>query len=179
MTHENDQVLTSNDKLEEDQEIVFRPKLIYFISKNLFQIIFLVVILLLSNRIHNHYAMMVFGVLSMLIMLFLMGRYISWMLFTKWTVTENKIIIEKGVLLKTTNETNLFRVIDFEEKQSILQNIFNNTNLMIYSSDKTDPKLILFGIKKDEKLFDIIKERVSKQREINHIHETYINKQAI
>lgn len=159
--------------------IEFRPKLIYYISKNLFHIIFLLVILFLSNRIQNRYAMMIFGIVSMLIMLFLLGRYISWMMFTKWTITENKIIIEKGVLLKTTNETNLFRVIDFEEKQSILQNIFNNTNLLIYSSDKTDPKLVLFGIKKDEKLFEIIKERVSKQREINHIHETNINKQAI
>ncbi len=97
------------------------------------------------------------------------------MVCTKWTVTDKSVIIQKGIITKTTNETQLFRVVDFAEKQNILQSIFNNTDLYIYSFDKTDPELCLFGIVKDKQIFNEIKRRVAVEREINHIKETTIN----
>ena len=101
------------------------------------------------------------------------------MLYTKWTVTDKSIVINKGILVKTTNETQLFRVIDFSEKQNILQSIFHNTDLYVYSSDKTDPTLCIFGIEKNDAIFEEIKRRVIIQREANKIHETNINYQTL
>ena len=115
----------------------------------------------------------------MIVMFFLLFRYISIMMCTKWTVTDKSIIIQKGILVKTINETALFRVIDFSEKQNIIQSIFHNTDLYVYSSDKTDPVLCLFGIDKDIKNFEEIKRRVKEQRELNNIHETNINANTI
>ncbi len=161
------------------EEIEFRPKFIYYFTKHFFPFLFFLMTAFACVYVHDKYAKSVISLISMILMAYLMFRYISIMMCTKWTVTDKAIIIKKGVLVKTTNETELFRVIDFAEKQNIIQSIFNNTDLYVYSSDKTDPQLCIFGITKNKEIFNEIKRRVKVQRELNQIHETNINANTV
>lgn len=170
---------TQEQASEEFGEIVLRPKAVYFFSKHFFLILFFLVTAYLSTCTSDRYARLAISVISLAIMLYLLLKYISIMLYTKWTVTDKSIVINKGILVKTTNETQLFRVIDFSEKQNILQSVFHNTDLYVYSSDKTDPTLCIFGIDKNDAIFEEIKRRVKAQRNENQIHETNINYQTL
>ena len=163
----------------ESGEIVFRPKFIYYFTKHFFLFVFFLMASFACVYVHDKYAKLIISGICMIMMFFLLFRYISIMMCTKWTVTDKSIIIQKGILVKTTNETALFRVIDFAEKQNIIQSIFHNTDLYVYSSDKTDPVLCLFGIDKDQLSFEEIKKRVKEQREANQIHETNINANTV
>ena len=164
---------------DETKEIEFRPKFIYYFTKHFFAFLFFLMTACACVYVHDKYAKLIISIVSMVLMAYLLFRYISIMMCTKWKVTDTTIIIQKGVLVKTTNETELFRVIDFAEKQNIIQSIFNNTDLYVFSSDKTDPQLCIFGITKDKKAFDEIKRRVTVQRELNKIHETNINANTV
>ena len=170
---------TKEQQNNEMGEIVLRPKAVYFFSKHFFLIVFFLVTAYLCTCTSDSYARLAISVFSMAIMLYLLLKYISIMLYTKWTVTDKSIVINKGILVKTTNETQLFRVIDFSEKQNILQSLFHNTDLYVYSSDKTDPTLCIFGIDKNDAVFEEIKRRVKAQRKENQIHETNINYQTL
>lgn len=156
-------------------DIEFRPKHIYYFTKHFFLFLFFLMTSFACIYVHDKYAKLIIALISIILMTFLLWSYISIMVCTKWTITDQAIIIKKGVLIKTINQTELFRVIDFSEKQNIIQNIFNNTNLYIYSSDKTDPELCLYGITRDVQSFLEIKRRVQEQRQLHHIHETNIN----
>ena len=164
---------------DESGDIVFRPKIIYYLTKHFFLFIFFLMTSFACVYVNDKYAKLIISCICMVLMFFLLFRYISIMMCTKWTITEKSIVIQKGILIKTTNETDLFRVIDFAEKQNIIQSIFHNTDLYVYSSDKTDPVLCLFGIDKNTKVFDEIKRRVKEQRELNKIHETNINANTV
>ena len=170
---------TTEQQNNEMGEIVLRPKAVYFFSKHFFLILFFLVTAYLCTCTSDRYARLAVSAISMAIMLYLLLKYISIMLYTKWTVTDKSIVINKGILVKTTNETQLFRVIDFSEKQNIVQSVFHNTDLYVYSSDKTDPTLCIFGIDKNDAVFEEIKRRVKAQRKENQIHETNINYQTL
>lgn len=163
----------------ENENIVFRPKFIYYFTKHFFLFLFFMMTSFACVYVHDKYAKLVISLVCLILMTYLLFRYISIMMCTKWTVTDRAIVIQKGVLIKTTNETELFRVIDFAEKQNIIQSIANNTDLYVYSSDKTDPELCIFGITKNKEDFEEIKRRVKAQRELNHIHETNINANTV
>lgn len=165
----------ATDTSIEEKDIVLRPKFVYYISKHFFMFLFFLMTSFACMYVNDKYAKLVVSIISIVLMFYLFIRYISIMVCTKWTVTDKSVIIQKGIITKTTNETQLFRVVDFAEKQNILQSIFNNTDLYIYSFDKTDPELCLFGIVKDKQILKEIKRRVAVEREINHIKETTIN----
>lgn len=165
----------ATDTSIEEKDIVLQPKFVYYISKHFFMFLFFLMTSFACMYVNDKYAKLVVSIISIVLMFYLFIRYISIMVCTKWTVTDKSVIIQKGIITKTTNETQLFRVVDFAEKQNILQSIFNNTDLYIYSFDKTDPELCLFGIVKDKQIFNEIKRRVAVEREINHIKETTIN----
>lgn len=69
------------------------------------------------------------------------------LLCTKWIITREQIKIYQGVLSKRINYIELYRVYDYEEKQSFIQSLINNTNIYIYSGDKSTPELLMNGLK--------------------------------
>lgn len=159
--------------------IEFRPMGIYFFSKYFILICVLFILLVLCKNVHETSLQFALGIISVVLMLFIFFQYVSILLCTKWTITDKKIIIKKGVFIKTINDTELFRVIDFSEKRNIIQSIFKNTTLFIYSSDKTDPVLCLYGIRNDRDAIEEIKQRCKDERTSNGIKETNINNNGL
>lgn len=159
--------------------IEFHPMGIYFFSKYFLLICVLFILLVLCKNVHETSLRFTLGIISVVLMLFIFFQYISILICTKWTITDKKIIIKKGVFVKTINDTDLFRVIDFSEKRNIIQSIFNNTTLFIYSSDKTDPVLCLYGIKNDRNAIEELKQRCKTERTANGIRETNINNNGL
>lgn len=160
---------------QETAKIEIRPRHVYFFAKFLPQIFLLITIMTLAFFIGNAYAKLSIAITAIVLLIVLILQYIDLMVCTSWTVTETKLIIRRGIVVRKTNETELFRIIDFSEKQNLIQQLVGNTDLYVYSADKTDPVLCLCGIKRDTDMFEEIKRRVKAQRIANNIYETTIN----
>ena len=83
----------------------------------------------------------------------------------------NAIKIYQGVLSKRINYIELYRVYDYEEKQSFIQSLINNTNIYIYSGDKSTPELLMNGLKANSDIIQTIRNRVEEQKKKKGIYE--------
>lgn len=85
--------------------------------------------------------------------------------FTKYTLTEEKLVIDKGFLNKIQEEVRLYRMTDFSVRQSFWERLFNVGKINISSSDNTQGEFSLLGVKKPYVIKEILSDYVEKERE--------------
>lgn len=85
--------------------------------------------------------------------------------FTVYSMSDDRLFIDKGVLTKTQDEIRLYRVLDISLKRTLGQRIFNMGTIHICSSDKTMKDFDLFNIKNPQDVKEMISETVEGQRE--------------
>lgn len=66
----------------------------------------------------------------------------------KLRITDQRIILREGVLNKTTNETELYRVRDSSIQEPFFYRMFGCGNIIIYTTDEADATLCLRAYKK-------------------------------
>lgn len=86
-------------------------------------------------------------------------------------VTDEQLIIQKGVFQRTNDYVELYRIIDFKEHQNILGQILGIKEISIYSTDKTNPVIRLCGVLNQSDMVKVIRERVIYNRSKRNIHE--------
>lgn len=84
--------------------------------------------------------------------------------FTKYILTQKKIIIEKGFFKSEENEILMYRVTDMSMTRTMFQKMFRLGTLTVYSHDKTNPTLIIKNIKHCREFKDILSDAVEKDR---------------
>jgi len=88
--------------------------------------------------------------------------------FTVYTLLEDKLLIDSGILSTNQEEIKLYRVMDLTLKRSIWQRIFGVGTIHICSADKTTPEFDVKDIKKPfeikEKLSKMVEEQRDKKR---------------
>lgn len=153
-------------------DIMLRPSINYWVITNCHLIVISVIILLFSNFLKINEALQYAGsLLALGILLVLFYRYINTLLCTKWIITKEQILIYKGVFAKSIDYIELYRVCDYQERKSFIQALINNTNLYIYSGDKSNPVLAIKGIKAGTNILKEIRERVETQKQRKSIYE--------
>jgi len=65
----------------------------------------------------------------------------------------------------------LYRVVDFHEHQTLLQQIFGLKTVTVLSMDRTTPKLALIGLPKQTAIVELIRERVEFNKKRKGIYE--------
>ena len=86
-------------------------------------------------------------------------------------VTNEQLIVQRGVFLRTWDYIELYRIIDFIEHQDLLQQLIGLKVVTIHSTDRTNPRLQLIGIPIERNIVQNIRERVIYNRSIRNIHE--------
>ena len=76
---------------------------------------------------------------------------------TRLKITDQRLILKKGVLSKTTNETELYRVRDSKIEEPFFHRIFGCGNVHIYTTDEAEAKLVFPAYKKPHWLKDQIR----------------------
>lgn len=94
-----------------------------------------------------------------------------YLLTTLYTITDEVIIYEHGVLMRQKEYIELYRVIDFKENVSFMQNIFELKTVTVYSGDRTTPKLRIHGIYIGYQLVSHMRQRVEYNRRRKGIYE--------
>ena len=84
--------------------------------------------------------------------------------FTKYTVNEEKLIINKG-LLKTTEDTcYLYKIIDIKLERSLCERIFGMGTILCYTGDVTDKIIRLIHIKNSKVINDFLLDQSEEMR---------------
>lgn len=88
--------------------------------------------------------------------------------FTKYTLLEDKFIVDSGFFNSTQDEIRLYRIMDMTLKRSFWQKIFGLGTIVCDTVDKSSPKLEIANIKNSlmvkEALSDAVEEERVKKR---------------
>lgn len=113
------------------------------------------------SQISNLAYFVVCGVLFFLVipLLLILWRWLQTK-YTKYELTSERLIMSKGVLNKTTNQLELYRVRDYRHEQPFFLRIFGLSNIVLISTDKTDKILNLIAIRDGGDLITQIRSNV-------------------
>lgn len=85
--------------------------------------------------------------------------------FTKYTLTDDKILIDTGILSITQEEIRLYRIMDVTVKCSFFQRLFNVGTIHCCSADKSTPEFDIKDVKNPIKVKDLISKNVEEERD--------------
>ena len=67
--------------------------------------------------------------------------------FTKYKLTDEKLIIDTGFISRNQEEIRLYRITDFSVSQRLFQRLFGVGNIHISSSDNTQGEFTIYEVK--------------------------------
>ncbi len=94
--------------------------------------------------------------------------------FTKYTVKEENVVINSGLLKTYENDCYMYKIQDVELQTSLLERIFGLGTIVCFTGDTTHPKLTLEHIKNAKEIKDYIlkasEEARRKRRTLNTLN---------
>lgn len=90
--------------------------------------------------------------------------------FTKYKLTEDKLLIETGVFSVKQEEIRLYRVMDLTLKRKLSQRIFGVGTIHCCTADKSTPEFDIISIKKASVVKEMLSEMVENERERKRIY---------
>lgn len=96
---------------------------------------------------------------------------IVYMARIEYVLTGEQLIILHGVLSHSTDYIELYRVIDYQQQQSLPQQLFGLKNITIYSGDRNTPQLKMIGIKAHVDIVGEIRKRVEFNKKRKGVYE--------
>lgn len=113
-------------------------------------------------------------------MLFLTGMallgltllYRAWYLGTmEYIVTDEQLIYRHGIFLHATEYMELYRVIDYQQKETLLQQLCSLKTITILSGDRTMPLLDIIGVPNNSDIVSEIRKRVEFNKKRRGVYE--------
>ena len=105
-----------------------------------------------------------------LLLITLATRYAVLRAFS-WEISDVKICRRHGILTRQTDYLELYRVVDYRESQTFLQRLFGVKTVVIISTDKSDPSMLICGVPAKEDLVTHTRNLVEQNKKENHIYE--------
>ena len=84
--------------------------------------------------------------------------------FTKYEVTEDRLITRKGLFSTETNELLLYRIMDIKLVRKFGQKIFGVGTLLLYCADRSDSELKIVNVKKSDAVRRFLSKIVEQER---------------
>ena len=94
-----------------------------------------------------------------------------YLLRISYIITEEQLQYEYGILSLQRDFIELYRVVDYSEQRSFLQMLFGLKTVSIYSGDRTNPKLDIYGVMEKVDVVGIIRERVEYTKQRRGVYE--------
>lgn len=104
------------------------------------------------------------------IIIFLLYRmlYISRI---QYIVTDEQIMYLHGILSHQTDYMELYRVVDYQQSRTFMQQLTRLKTITIMSGDRNLPVLNIIGVREDEDLVQEIRRRVEYNKKLKSIYE--------
>ena len=95
--------------------------------------------------------------------------------FTTYTVEEEIITVNSGLLKRVENDCYMYKVVDVRLEVSLIERIFGLGTVHCFSGDMTNPDLRLMHIKRAKE----IKDYILKQSEAERLKRKTLNMQSL
>ncbi|MFD2115599.1 PH domain-containing protein [Paenibacillus yanchengensis] len=76
--------------------------------------------------------------------------------FTSYKLTDRRLIIEKGFFTKRREEIQLYRIRDISLKRNLLERVLGFGDIMIHSTDTSNPSYLLRNVRQSTEVSDQI-----------------------
>ncbi len=94
-----------------------------------------------------------------------------YMKMTRFSITDEVIVYEHGVFCRSREYIELYRVVDFRESVSLMQQLTGLKTVTVYSGDRTTPKLVMPGMGVELSIVSSIRQRVEYNKRRKGIYE--------
>lgn len=122
-----------------------------------------------SQKIHLFFYI-AYGLASFLILpLFLIVKKYLETKNTKYEITTQRIRLTNGILSKTINDVELYRVKDYQIHQPFFYRIFNLSKIELVTSDRNYPHITLDGLSDAKELLNLIRHNVENMRNVKRV----------
>lgn len=151
------------------KDVFIKPLTAEFYGQNILPLFLLGLSALLTGY-DNYYIRLLCLAVSFIILIYLLIRLWS-MKVTSWTITGEQIIYRRGIWNVQKDFLELYRVVDFNEKQNLVQQIAGTKTVVVTSGDKSHPTLTMFGVEKNSNIVEIMRYRVEINKQQKNIYE--------
>jgi uncharacterized membrane protein YdbT with pleckstrin-like domain len=145
--------------------IVLRPTWSFAIWSNFKYFLLLLVVLNLAFIFKKNYLFLL-GLIPILIALYKIAYWRN----VEYEVSKTQVIYKRGVLGRKVDYLELYRVKDFEQRQSLFMRMINIMDLKLITSDKNNPVLLFKGIPYSN-MAVVIRELVERARVTGRVFE--------
>ena len=84
--------------------------------------------------------------------------------FTTYTLTDKKLLINKGFFSSVEDEILLYRVVDITLKRGLMQKLFGLGTVVIHAQDKTTPILNAKNIRNSHEFKELLSNQVESEK---------------
>lgn len=92
--------------------------------------------------------------------LFMIGGVAIRILQTRYRLTNQRLFIERGILSRTLDQTELIRVDDVRMQQTLVNRIFGIGNVTMLTTDVSDKSVAIIGIKDPVRVTEMIRQQM-------------------
>lgn len=85
----------------------------------------------------------------------------------KYKITRRRVETEHGIIAKKVDSLELWRVLDVQYEQNLIDRMFDIAKIKLIGTDQTDPVLTLHGMPEHRKLFETLRDAVQDARHTN------------
>lgn len=114
-------------------------------------------------------------IVGMLFLTFFIVPYVVWRYLviscTVYEVTSERIKHRHGVLNKTVNELELYRVRDYQVQQPFWLRLVGCGNVVVISADRTSAELVLWAVTDSEKVANTLRSLVEQSRRTRGVRD--------
>lgn len=158
-----------------EQEVkVFRPLSLrpHWLQFSINQLGWLILCLMAFTVYFNFNFIMVniFLYAGIAILLYLLYQ-VLYLMRMEYIITSDQIIFLHGVISQSTDYMELYRVIDYQQHRSLMQQMTGLKTIIIYSGDKNTPIMRIIGMKEEVDVVAEIRRRVEYNKQLKHVYE--------
>ena len=113
----------------------------------------------------------ILGGLALIPVVFAIARYLQ-LKCRRYQLTSERLRLRTGVLSRRTDEIELYRVKDYVLHEPFALRMFGLSNLVLSTTDDTNPRINLQAIHRGESLRDLFRKHVEICREKKRVHIT-------
>jgi uncharacterized membrane protein YdbT with pleckstrin-like domain len=84
--------------------------------------------------------------------------------FTRYILTNEKLLIKTGFLNTKEEEIKLYRILDFTVRRTLLQRIFGVGEIELHTADSSTPVFVMQGVKNVETVKELMSQKVEEIR---------------
>lgn len=92
--------------------------------------------------------------------------------FTKYTLSENRLFLDKGLFTTVSDEVQLYRIRDLKLVRTFWDKIFGVGDVIVYSTDKNMPEFHIHKIKHPKEVKEKLYEQTQKDRIKNGVRSS-------